>query len=223
MQNITGNLNLHSNLIRSQAIMTKKDAKKLFGRWGELYNEILFLPRNRTSLAKIIVGGILLNISSLFNCRWDIFGHVVSLIKNIRMVIVLMMGRTVSHAFRERLMLAVTAVYGCRYCTWLHTGEALKSGIRQEEIATLLNGSVDNCPEEEAVALLYAQHWADSGGKPDPLAARRLEQVYGTDKAQAINLILIMNLLGNLSGNTLDHFLYRVSLGKRGRLINATR
>jgi AhpD family alkylhydroperoxidase len=200
--------------------MIKKAAKTIYCRWGELSNEILFLPRNRTSLAKIMLGGILLTISSLFNRRWDIFGHVVSLIKNTRMVIMLMMGRTVSHAFRERLMLAVTAVYGCRYCTWLHTGEALKSGIGQEEIATLLNGSVDNCPEEEAVALLYAQHWADSGAKPDPQAARRLEQVYGTAKAQAINLILSMNLLGNLSGNTLDHFLYRVSLGKWGKLIN---
>lgn len=206
--------------VKTAVVMIKKATKTIYCRWGELSNEILFLPRNRTSLAKIMLGGILLTISSLFNRRWDIFGHVVSLIKNTRMVIMLMMGRTVSHAFRERLMLAVTAVYGCRYCTWLHTGEALKSGIGQEEIATLLNGSVDNCPEEEAVALLYAQHWADSGAKPDPQAARRLEQVYGTAKAQAINLILSMNLLGNLSGNTLDHFLYRVSLGKWGKLIN---
>jgi hypothetical protein len=76
---------------------------------------------------------------------------------------------------------------------------------------------MDNCPEEEAIALLYAQHWADSNAKPDPEATRRLEQAYGAEKAEAINLILRMIRVGNLSGNTWDHLLSRISFGRWGK------
>jgi AhpD family alkylhydroperoxidase len=126
-------------------------------------------------------------------------------------------GKLVSRPFRERLMLAVTAVYGCRYCSWLHTREALRSGIEKEEISALLIGSVNNCPEDEAIALIYAQHWADCDGNPDTEATRRLEQVYGAERAKVIDLILHMNRLGNLFGISWDRFLYRASFGRWGK------
>jgi AhpD family alkylhydroperoxidase len=138
------------------------------------------------------------------------------LAKNIRNISRVTRKKLIPNAFRERLMLSVTSVYGCRYCCWAHTREALKSGVGQEEIAGLLTGSVDNCPEDEAIALLYAQHWADSDARPDPEAVGRLEEAYGAEKAEAINLILRMIRVGNLTGNTWDRFLYRLSFGRRG-------
>lgn len=81
---------------------------------------------------------------------------------------------TVPPAFRERLMLAVISVYGCRMCSWAHTREAFRSGVSPDEIKTLLAGSVDDCPPSEAVAVMYAQHWADSDGKPMPESVRML-------------------------------------------------
>jgi AhpD family alkylhydroperoxidase len=117
-------------------------------------------------------------------------------------------------AFQERLMLAVTAVHGCRYCSYFHTKQALKSGISPEEISQLLSGDVDNCPEEEAVALLYAQHWAESDANPDPEAVHKLQQTYGAEKTEAINLALRMIRLGNLIGNSWDYWLYRISFGR---------
>jgi AhpD family alkylhydroperoxidase len=128
-----------------------------------------------------------------------------------------MRGKLISNAFRERLMLSVTSVYGCRYCCWAHTREALRSGIDQKEITVLLTGSVDNCPQEEALALLYAQHWADSNASPDPEATRRLEQAYGVEKAKMINIVLRMIRVGNLWGNSWDCFLYRISFGSWGK------
>ena len=171
-----------------------------------------------TMLIRIMMGGPVLAVSALYGHRWEFFADVWFLTRKIKMVIRVMMGGVLPSAFRERLMLAVTAVYGCRYCSWLHTGEALKSGLEKEEIAGLLIGSVDNCPEDEAIALLYAQHWADSDAKPDPEAVRRLEQTYGTEKAEVINLILRMNRLGNLSGNAWDRLLSRISFGRWGKL-----
>ena len=146
-----------------------------------------------------------------------LFGDISFLLKNVRGVRQIMRGELISNAFRERLMLSVTSVYGCRYCCWAHTREALRSGIDQKEITGLLTGSVDNCPQEEALALLYAQHWADSNASPDPEATRRLEQAYGAEKAKAINIILRMIRVGNLWGNSWDLFLYRISFGRLGK------
>ena len=113
-------------------------------------------------------------------------------------------------------MLAVTAVYGCRYCSYFHAKQGLKSGLEKEEAVALLSGSLETCPPEEAVALLYAQHWAESNANPDAEALRRLEDTYGTDKAKAINLLLRMVRVGNLAGNLWDYFLYRLSRGRWG-------
>ncbi len=139
------------------------------------------------------------------------------LARNVRSLIKIVRGELAPNAFRERLMLAVVSVYGCRYCSWLHTGAALSSGISEEEIVGLLTGSVDSCPEDEAVAVLYAQHWADSDAKPDYEAVIRLEQTYGTEKARVINTILHMNRIGEYLFSVGGLFLYRISFGKWGK------
>jgi AhpD family alkylhydroperoxidase len=119
-----------------------------------------------------------------------------------------------SPAFQERLMLAVTSVEGCRYCSYFHSKLALKGGINQEEIGQLLSGDFKGCPEEEALAVIYAQHWAESNACPDPEAVEKLKETYGSEKVEAINMMLRMIRLGNLLGNTWDYLLYRVSFGK---------
>jgi len=111
-------------------------------------------------------------------------------------------------------MLAVTAVDGCRYCSYIHARQALKSGVTPEEISQLLSGDVDDCPEEEAMGVIYAQHWAESDAHPDSEAVRRLQQTYGVEKAEAIHLMLRMIRLGNLLGNSWDYLLYSISFGK---------
>jgi AhpD family alkylhydroperoxidase len=120
----------------------------------------------------------------------------------------------ISPAFRERLMLAVIAVEGCRYCSYFHAKQALKSGVTPEEITRLLSGDIDNCPEEEAVAVIYAQHWAESDAHPDHEAVSKLQRTYGVEKEEAIHLMLRMIRLGNLLGNSWDYLLYRMSFGK---------
>jgi AhpD family alkylhydroperoxidase len=122
----------------------------------------------------------------------------------------------ISPEFRERLMLAVTAVNGCKYCSYYHSKQALKTGLTQEEIDLLLAGSIANCPEDEEIALIYAQYWAEANARPDADAVSKLIEVYGDEKAEAIDIVLHMIRLGNLSGNTWDYFLYRISFGKLG-------
>jgi AhpD family alkylhydroperoxidase len=128
----------------------------------------------------------------------------------------------ISPAFQERLMMAVTAVNGCRYCSYFHAREALKTGIGSDEIRELLSGDMDSCPADEAVAVAYAQHWAESNASPDPEAVQRLQQRYGVEKAHAIHLMLRLIRMGNLMGNTWDFFLHRISFGKWGGMASAT-
>jgi AhpD family alkylhydroperoxidase len=122
-----------------------------------------------------------------------------------------------SPSFQERLILAVTAVNDCRYCSYFHTGQALKSGISPEEIDMLLSSTIDSCPEDEKLAVMYAQHWAETDAHPDLKVFRTLQETYGVEKTEAIHLILRMIRTANLLGNSFDFILYRISFGKWGR------
>jgi AhpD family alkylhydroperoxidase len=137
-------------------------------------------------------------------------------LKNITRLKKLGKQKIVPPAFRERLMLAVTAVNGCRYCSYFHARQALKSGLSKTEVNGLLSGDVAGCPEDEAVAVIYAQHWAETNAHPDPEAIQRLRQTYGPEKSELIHLLLRMIRLANLSGNSWDYLMYRVSFGRLG-------
>jgi hypothetical protein len=118
--------------------------------------------------------------------------------------------------FRERLMLAVTQVNACRYCSEYHAKLALQSGLSPDEVRQLLDGDADQCPPEQLTAILYARHWAEGAGNPDPNIRQTLLDTYGAAKAAAIEMVLRMINIGNLSGNTFDYILYRVSGGRLG-------
>ena len=130
-----------------------------------------------------------------------------------------MRGDLISLQFRERLMLTVTEVNGCRYCSYYHAREALKTGISEGELASLLEGGLPaQTPHDEIPALLFAQHWAESGTHPEPEIQQKFEQTYGPEKSAAILIILRMIRVGNLSGNLWDCLLYRISFGHWGLL-----
>lgn len=124
------------------------------------------------------------------------------------------MRTDISPAFRERLMLTVTEVNGCKYCSYYHARAALASGLSAEELQQFLQGSIAaQAPADEVPALLYAQHWAEQNAQPDPQIKARLIAQYGEPKSRAIEIVLRMIRMGNLLGNTLDYFLFRISFG----------
>ena len=127
------------------------------------------------------------------------------------------MRELISPAFRERLMMMVTEVNGCRYCSYYHAREALKSGVSSAELRDLLAGAIpaETLPDEY-LALVYAQHWAETDAKPDPEAVQKLIETYGEEQAAAIDIVLRMIRIGNLLGNTADYLLYRLSFGLLG-------
>ncbi|MBN2388619.1 MAG: carboxymuconolactone decarboxylase family protein [Anaerolineales bacterium] len=122
-------------------------------------------------------------------------------------------GGRVSKAFAEKIMLAISQVNGCRYCLYGHSRTALAAGVSPDEVRQLLAGALGSFPEQEAVALAFAQHYAECQCRPDPKTVQRLEAFYGPEKAGDIQAYLRMITFGNLYGNTFDALLSRL----RGR------
>ena len=114
----------------------------------------------------------------------------------------------------QRLWLAVTFVNDCRYCFWVHTRMALRAGIRGDEVEALCSGRITDSPLEQRPALVYARHWAEQEGRPDPEARARLVETYGEEKASAIERVLHLVRWANLTGNTWDLMLHTFSGGR---------
>jgi AhpD family alkylhydroperoxidase len=100
----------------------------------------------------------------------------------------------------ERIMLAVTEVNGCEVCSHAHARMALERGLTSEEIRMLLAGDSDAVPADEAVAIAFAQHYADARGSTSRASWQRLVEAYGTRKALGIlgaaRVMMIANAYG---------------------------
>lgn len=83
----------------------------------------------------------------------------------------------------------------------------------------MLDGIIENCPENEALALGYAHNWAENDGVADPAIRARVVAQYGPDMAHLIDVTLRMIRIGNLTGNTVDAVAHGVSGGKIGETI----
>ena len=122
-----------------------------------------------------------------------------------------MKSKRISNDFSERIMLAVTAVNGCRYCEWGHTKMAIESGCTDEEIKYILDLDFQGLRKDEITALAFAQHFAESKENPSKKALINLTKEYGSQKADDILNFCRMITVGNLLGNTLDAFDSRIN------------
>lgn len=114
-----------------------------------------------------------------------------------------------TQAFMERIMLAVTEVNGCAMCSYYHTKAALESGMSDEEIKSMLGGESGTVPERELQAILFAQHYADTRGKPSRETWERIEGTYGVAGAEGILAAIRMIMMGNVYGIAWGSFLGR--------------
>ena len=115
-----------------------------------------------------------------------------------------MRGGTLGRAFGERVMLVVSKVNGCRSCSYAHTRFALREGVPADEVHRLADGNLQGQPEETLVALLFAQHYAETGGNPEPAAQERLEVAYGEDGAREVRAYIRLAMMTSLFNNTLE-------------------
>ena len=102
--------------------------------------------------------------------------------------------------FARRLQLAVTEVNGCPACSYQHTKMALREGMSGEEISSFLSGGGDYIKPEEAKAIMFAQHFADSRAYPKKYAYDSIVKEYGDKKAKIILSAAQSMIAGNMYG-----------------------
>ena len=105
-----------------------------------------------------------------------------------------------SKEFVERLQLAVTEVNGCPACSYQHTKMALNMGMSNEEITSFLSGGDEFINPEEAKAIMFVQHFADSRGYPKKYAYDAIVKEYGKKKASIILSAAQVMITGNIYG-----------------------
>lgn len=116
----------------------------------------------------------------------------------------------VSVDFRERIILAVTQVNGCKMCSLLHTKNALEGGMTADEISELLDGEFDGIPEEQGVAVMFAQHYADSAGCPSKQTYESMLEQYGAETTRDIMSFIRLMMVTNIHGNSIDALRHRL-------------
>jgi AhpD family alkylhydroperoxidase len=117
-----------------------------------------------------------------------------------------------SRALREKVMLGVTTVNDCRYCSWAHTGLALANGVDLDELTQLLDsGTFGTVDDRQATAILFAKHYADTLGKPSKEAHAALARHFTACQRAEIMAYIHSIYYANLSGNSLDAWLARLS------------
>lgn len=115
-----------------------------------------------------------------------------------------------SRALREKVMLAVTSVNDCRYCSWAHTHLALSNGVDVDELNQLLaHEGVKVANDADGAAVLFAQHYADTNGSLEPGAEAALRQYFSVGQIREIKSYIHAIYIGNLAGNTFDALLAR--------------
>lgn len=118
----------------------------------------------------------------------------------------------IGSAFAEKIMIVVTAINGCVYCSWFHAGRAVACGLSDDEIRDMFELQfAASASERERPALLYAQHYAETDRRPEPQMTARLKAAYGDRTAADIELLIRMIFFGNLLGNTFDAFPARLA------------
>jgi AhpD family alkylhydroperoxidase len=117
----------------------------------------------------------------------------------------------ISRQFSERIMMAVTEVNGCRYCSYFHTQVSLRAGLQKDEIERILEGDFEGAPQIELAALYFAQHYAESSGRPNPEAVQCLKDAYGDVGAKEILAYIRAIMIGNAWGNMFDALRVRLS------------
>ncbi|MDF1628901.1 MAG: carboxymuconolactone decarboxylase family protein [Alcanivoracaceae bacterium] len=117
---------------------------------------------------------------------------------------------SLSPALREEIMLAVTSVNDCRYCSWVHTGLALENGVDMDSLHALLGRDLGSVEEREAVAILFGKHFADSVRQPSKVARDKLRQHFSDGERREIMAYIHAIYFANLTGNSADGVLARL-------------
>ena len=82
--------------------------------------------------------------------------------------------------------------------------------MSQDDVDFLTSGSFENVPKEQLEALLFAQHYAETKGNPDPITYQKIVDTCSKEKVEDIMSHIRMMMISNLHGNTMEALKLRI-------------
>ena len=117
----------------------------------------------------------------------------------------------VDPGFREELMLAVSRLNDCRFCTWGHHEWAQLNGVSDEELAGLEQLDASGFDRRKWIAIRYVRALVERdfmGVQPE--LRRAMQHKYSPREIREIELIAKVMDIGNRGANTFDAMLSRL-------------
>ncbi|WP_107657291.1 carboxymuconolactone decarboxylase family protein [Nocardia suismassiliense] len=113
---------------------------------------------------------------------------------------------------RERVMLAVSEVNGCGFCTYIHNETALAEGVDIRELAEFAGLDPDAVAEDNVIAVLWAQSRAEAGlGPAGPHLEHALATRFTDHQRRHLDTLIRQMTISNLAGNTVEALIRRVN------------
>lgn len=122
--------------------------------------------------------------------------------------------KKISKKFRSTIMMAVTNVNGCKACSYYHTSELIKAGATEEELASIIDATYDKVDKDETLAVLFAEHYADTTGAYEQETFDKVKDYYGSDKAHGILATIKFIMFGNIFGISMGNMWNRLRFRK---------
>jgi len=113
--------------------------------------------------------------------------------------------------FREELMLAVSKLNDCRYCTWGHQEWAHLNGVSNEELAQVEQLDPKGFDRRKWLAISYVRALVKGDfRRVQPQLRRAMQHKYSPREIREIELIAKVMDIGNRGSNTWDALLSRL-------------
>jgi len=117
----------------------------------------------------------------------------------------------VDPGFREELMLSVSQLNGCRFCSWGHHEWAEISGVSNEELAQLERLDPAGFDRRKWLAIQYVRALVkEDFVRVQPVLRRAMQHKYSPREIRDIELIANVMDIGNRGSNTFDAMLSRL-------------
>jgi AhpD family alkylhydroperoxidase len=117
----------------------------------------------------------------------------------------------VDPGFREEIMLAVSRLNDCRFCSWGHQEWAHISGVSDEELAHIEQLDPAGFDRKKWVAISYVRALVTANfGRVQPELRRAMQHKYSSREIREIELIARVMDIGNRGANTWDALLSRL-------------
>ncbi len=131
--------------------------------------------------------------------------------------------REMDPGFREKLMVAVARHNDAKYCSWAHHEWAVIEGVSEEELAHIEHLDRTHLDRKTSLAIAFVRELvATNFGRVSRERMQQMRVRYSAEEIRQIALVArVMDAL-NLSSNTFDAFLSRLS-GKpspKGRIVH---